>query len=143
LTSARAAWRKRKARIKEADSICAALPIEREQHLRAGRSRHAEADAAALTQGSLSKKPKLSLPSKLCHPGQQPIDDGGSPRNSGIVTTKNAQAGEMISPAVGRRPIHRERYLHDRGHESLEIEIDVTKATINRVQPSQPRRGDS
>jgi RND family efflux transporter MFP subunit len=56
----------------------------------------------------------------------------------GIVTTKDAQPGEMISPVSAGGGFTRTGIgtVVDMG--SLEIEIDVNESYINRVQPGQP-----
>ena len=56
----------------------------------------------------------------------------------GVITTKNAQVGEMISPlgAGGAGTRTGIGTLVDMG--SLEIEVDVNENFINRVQPGQP-----
>jgi RND family efflux transporter MFP subunit len=56
---------------------------------------------------------------------------------SGIVTTKNAQPGEMISPmSVGG--FTRTGICTIVDMSSLEIEVDVSESYINRVEPGQP-----
>ncbi len=56
---------------------------------------------------------------------------------SGIVTTKNAQPGEMISPmSVGG--FTRTGICTIVDMSSLEIEVDVSETYINRVEPGQP-----
>ena len=57
---------------------------------------------------------------------------------AGIVTTKDAQPGEMISPVSAGGGFTRTGIgtVVDMG--SLEIEIDVNESYINRVQPGQP-----
>jgi len=56
---------------------------------------------------------------------------------SGIVTTKNAQPGEMISPmSVGG--FTRTGICTIVDMSSLEIEVDVSESYINRVEPNQP-----
>src|SRR6185295_8523506 len=56
---------------------------------------------------------------------------------SGIVTTKNAQPGEMISPmSVGG--FTRTGICTIVDMDSLEIEVDVNESYINRVQSGQP-----
>jgi HlyD family secretion protein len=56
---------------------------------------------------------------------------------SGIVTTKNAQPGEMISPmSVGG--FTRTGICTIVDMSSLEIEVDVSESYINRVRPGQP-----
>jgi RND family efflux transporter MFP subunit len=56
----------------------------------------------------------------------------------GIVTTKDAQPGEMISPVSAGGGFTRTGIgtVVDMG--SLEIEIDVNESYINRVEPAQP-----
>ncbi len=56
---------------------------------------------------------------------------------AGVVTSKNAQPGEMISPmSVGGFTRTGICTVVDMG--SLEIEVDVNEAYIQRVQPAQP-----
>ncbi len=55
----------------------------------------------------------------------------------GVVTTKNAQPGEMISPmSVGG--FTRTGICTIVDMSSLEIEVDVSESYINRVEPGQP-----
>ena len=56
---------------------------------------------------------------------------------TGIVTSKNAQPGEMISP-MSSGGFTRTGICTIVDMESLEIEIDVNESYINRVQPGQP-----
>jgi HlyD family secretion protein len=55
----------------------------------------------------------------------------------GIVTSKNAQPGEMISP-MSSGGFTRTGICTIVDMESLEIEIDVNESYINRVKPGQP-----
>jgi HlyD family secretion protein len=57
---------------------------------------------------------------------------------SGIVTVKNAQPGEMISPVSAGGGFTRTGICTLVDMESLEIEIDVSESYINRVEPGQP-----
>lgn len=57
---------------------------------------------------------------------------------SGIVTTKDAQPGEMISPVSAGGGFTRTGICTIVDMESLEIEIDVSESYINRVQSGQP-----
>ena len=57
---------------------------------------------------------------------------------SGMVTSKNAQPGEMISPISAGGGFTRTGICTIVDMESLEIEIDVNESYINRVQPAQP-----
>ena len=56
---------------------------------------------------------------------------------AGIVTSKNAQPGEMISP-MSSGGFTRTGICTLVDMESLEIEIDVNESYINRVAPGQP-----
>jgi RND family efflux transporter MFP subunit len=56
---------------------------------------------------------------------------------AGIVTSKNAQPGEMISP-MSSGGFTRTGICTIVDMESLEIEIDVNESYINRVEPGQP-----
>ena len=56
---------------------------------------------------------------------------------AGVVTSKNAQPGEMISP-MSSGGFTRTGICTIVDMESLEIEIDVNESYINRVAPGQP-----
>ncbi len=56
---------------------------------------------------------------------------------TGIVTTKNSQPGEMISP-MSAGGFTRTGICTLVDMSSLEIEVDVSESYINRVQPGQP-----
>jgi HlyD family secretion protein len=55
----------------------------------------------------------------------------------GIVTSKNAQPGEMISPVSAGGGFTRTGICTIVDMDSLEIEIDVNESYINRVEPQQ------
>jgi RND family efflux transporter MFP subunit len=57
---------------------------------------------------------------------------------SGVITIKNAQQGEMISPLSAGGAGTRTGIGTLVDMESLEIEVDVNENFINRVQPNQP-----
>lgn len=57
---------------------------------------------------------------------------------SGVVVTKNAQPGEMISPVSAGGGFTRTGICTIVDMESLEIEVDVNEAYIQRVTASQP-----
>jgi RND family efflux transporter MFP subunit len=57
---------------------------------------------------------------------------------SGIVTSKNAQPGEMISPVSAGGGFTRTGICTIVDMQSLEVEIDVSESYINRVEPGQP-----
>jgi RND family efflux transporter MFP subunit len=57
---------------------------------------------------------------------------------SGVITVKNAQPGEMISPLSAGGAGTRTGIGTLVDMDSLEIEVDVNENFINRVQPAQP-----
>ncbi|MBE2212805.1 MAG: efflux RND transporter periplasmic adaptor subunit [Opitutaceae bacterium] len=57
---------------------------------------------------------------------------------AGIVTSKNAQQGEMISPISAGGGFTRTGICTLVDMNSLEVEVDVNEAYINRVSPGQP-----
>src|SRR4051812_47626924 len=57
---------------------------------------------------------------------------------AGIVTRKNAQPGEMISPMSAGGSFTRTGICTLVDMSSLEIEVDVNESYINRVKPGQP-----
>ncbi len=57
---------------------------------------------------------------------------------AGVVVTKNAQPGEMISPIAAGGGFTRTGIATIVDMESLEIEVDVNEAYIQRVRPDQP-----
>jgi RND family efflux transporter MFP subunit len=56
----------------------------------------------------------------------------------GVVTTKDAQPGEMISPVSAGGGFTRTGICTIVDMNSLEIQLDVNESYINRVQPGQP-----
>ena len=56
----------------------------------------------------------------------------------GVITAKNAQPGEMMSPIAGGAGFTRTGIGTIVDMTSLEIEVDVNEAYINRVSPDQP-----
>jgi RND family efflux transporter MFP subunit len=57
---------------------------------------------------------------------------------AGVIVAKNAQPGEMISPVSAGGGFTRTGIGTVVDMDSLEIEIDVNEAYINRVRPGQP-----
>lgn len=57
---------------------------------------------------------------------------------AGIVTSKNAQPGEMISPMSAGGGFTRTGICTIVDMGSLEVEVDVSESYINRVEPGQP-----
>jgi RND family efflux transporter MFP subunit len=57
---------------------------------------------------------------------------------SGVAISKDAQAGEMVSPVSAGGGFTRTGICTIVDMRSLEIEVDVTESYINRVRPRQP-----
>ncbi len=57
---------------------------------------------------------------------------------SGVVIAKSAQVGEMVSPVSAGGGFTRTGIGTIVDMDSLEVEVDVNEAYINRVQPGQP-----
>ena len=140
LASARAALAETKARIKEADLNFRRITELAKNNISAQADLdHAEADAAALNARFAQQEADIIVAERSVATWQQQLEDTvvRAPY-SGIVTTKNAQAGEMISPLSAGGQFTRTGICTIVDMESLEIEIDVNESYINRVQPSQP-----
>jgi HlyD family secretion protein len=100
---------------------------------------HAEADAQALKAHLDQLQTDVTVASQTVAVWKQQLDDTvlRAPF-PGIVTSKNAQPGEMISPISAGGGFTRTGICTIVDMESLEIEIDVNEAYINRVAPGQP-----
>ncbi len=100
---------------------------------------HAEADASAYRARLAQQQVDVTVAERTVTIWQQQLDDMvlRAPF-SGIVTSKNAQPGEMISPISAGGGFTRTGICTVVDMGSLEIEIDVNEAYINRVEPGQP-----
>ncbi len=99
---------------------------------------HAEAAALALRARLAQQQSDVTVAERTVAIWQQQMDDTiiRAPF-AGIVTSKNAQPGEMISP-MSSGGFTRTGICTIVDMESLEIEIDVNESYINRVSPGQP-----
>ena len=99
----------------------------------------AEADAKALQARLAQQQSEIIVAEKQVALWQQQMEDTviRAPY-SGIVTSKNAQPGEMISPVSAGGGFTRTGICTIVDMDSLEIEIDVSESYINRVQAGQP-----
>jgi RND family efflux transporter MFP subunit len=99
---------------------------------------HAEAAHLALQARLEQQQAEIAVAAKQVAYWQQQLDDTviRAPF-SGIVTSKNAQPGEMISPISAGGGFTRTGICTIVDMESLEIEIDVNESYINRVHPGQ------
>jgi len=140
LTSARAGIAETRARIKEAVLNLRRIAELAKNNISAQADLdHAEADAAALNARLAQQEAEVIVSDRNVATWQQQLDDTiiRAPY-SGIVTSKNAQPGEMISPISAGGGFTRTGICTIVDMESLEVEIDVNESYINRVQPSQP-----
>ena len=99
---------------------------------------HAEAAALALRARLAQQQNELAVTERTVAIWQQQLEDTiiRAPF-AGIVTSKNAQPGEMISP-MSSGGFTRTGICTIVDMESLEIEIDVNESYINRVESGQP-----
>ncbi len=100
---------------------------------------HAEAAALALTAKLTQQKADVIVAERAVATWQQQLEDTiiRAPF-AGIVTSKNAQPGEMISPISAGGGCTRTGICTIVDMDSLEIEIDVNESYINRVETGQP-----
>ncbi|MBI4623897.1 MAG: efflux RND transporter periplasmic adaptor subunit [Verrucomicrobia bacterium] len=98
----------------------------------------AEATALAYRARLAQQQNEVTVAERTVAIWQQQLDDTiiRAPF-AGIVTSKNAQPGEMISP-MSAGGFTRTGICTIVDMESLEIEIDVNESYINRVEPGQP-----
>ncbi|MGA2683650.1 MAG: efflux RND transporter periplasmic adaptor subunit [Verrucomicrobiota bacterium] len=99
----------------------------------------AESNAKALQAHLAWQETQIAVAQREVEMSQQDMDDLiiRAPFD-GVITTKDAQPGEMISPVSAGGGFTRTGIgtVVDMG--SLEIEIDVNESYINRVEPGQP-----
>ena len=100
---------------------------------------HAEASALALKAKLEQQQSDVTVGERQVAYWQQQLDDTiiRAPF-AGIVTSKNAQPGEMISPISAGGGFTRTGICTIVDMGSLEIEIDVNESYINRVEAGQP-----
>ena len=99
---------------------------------------HAEASALALKAKLDQQQADVTVAGRQVAYWQQQLEDTiiRAPF-AGIVTSKNAQPGEMISPVSAGGGFTRTGICTIVDMRSLEIEIDVNESYINRVEPGQ------
>jgi RND family efflux transporter MFP subunit len=139
LESAKSALEETRVRLKEAEQ-----ELQRQTDLARGKVAtqadfdHAEAAALAYKARLEQQQADVTVAERTVAVWQQQVEDTviRAPF-AGIVTSKNAQPGEMISP-MSAGGFTRTGICTIVDMESLEIEIDVNESYINRVQPGQP-----
>jgi RND family efflux transporter MFP subunit len=100
--------------------------------------RRSEMEARALEARLVRQASEITIREREVEQWKQQLDDTiiRAPF-AGVVTSKNAQPGEMISPmSVGG--FTRTGICTIVDMSSLEIEVDVNESYINRIQPKQP-----
>ena len=140
LNSAKKALDETTVRLKEADQ-----ELKRQENLVKNKIAtqadydHAEAAALALKARLEQQKADVIVADRQLASDQQQLDDTiiRAPF-TGIVTSKNAQPGEMISPISAGGGFTRTGICTIVDMASLEIEIDVNENYINRVESGQP-----
>ena len=139
LDAARAGPAETRVRLKEAE-----LELQRQTQLKQNQVAalaeydRAEAAASAWRARLAQQQSELTVAERSLAVWEQQADDTviRAPF-AGIVTSKNAQPGEMISP-MSAGGFTRTGICTIVDMESLEIEIDVNESYINRVTPGQP-----
>lgn len=139
LAAIQSALAETRVRLKEAEQ-----ELQRQQKLVAGSVAaqadydHAEAAALALRARLAQQEAEVTVTERTVAIWQQQLDDTviRAPF-AGIVTSKNAQPGEMISP-MSSGGFTRTGICTIVDMDSLEIEIDVNESYINRVSAGQP-----
>jgi len=137
--SAKSALEETRVRLKEAE-----LQLKRTTDLaRAGIATradldHAEAEAQSLKARLERQQQDVTVAEREIAVWQQQLDDTTIRAPfAGIVTSKNAQPGEMISPMSAGGSFTRTGICTIVDMDSLEIEVDVNESYINRVEPGQ------
>jgi RND family efflux transporter MFP subunit len=139
LDSTRLSLEETRAQLKQAD-----LAFERETNLAKEKIASqadletAEANAMMLRQRVRRQELDITTGERQVTMWKQQIEDMviRSPFD-GVVTTKNAQPGEMISPISAGGGFTRTGIGTVVDMNSLEIELDVNESYINRVEPGQ------
>ncbi len=100
--------------------------------------RKAEMEARTLEARMVRQTSEISIREREVEQWKQQLDDMiiRAPF-AGVVTTKNAQPGEMIS-TMSAGGFTRTGICTIVDMSSLEIEVDVNESFINRIQPKQP-----
>lgn len=139
LTSATAALEEIRVRLKEAEQeLQRQTDLQKHQVSPVSDYDHAFAAAAAFRARLAQQQADVAVAENNVAVWQQQFEDTiiHAPF-AGIVTSKNAQPGEMISP-MSSGGFTRTGICTIVDMESREVEIDVNESYINRVEPGQP-----
>ena len=140
LESAKAALAETGAQLKNADQEFARTTELAKQHIASQSDLDlAESNAKALQAHLAQQKLDIVVAERQVAEWQQQLDDMTirAPFD-GVITTKDAQPGEMISPVSAGGGFTRTGIGTIVDMASLEIEIDVNESYINRVEQGQP-----
>jgi len=140
LASAKAALAETEAQLKDADQEFQRITELAKQHIASQSDLDlAESNAKALQAHLAQQKLDVVVADRQVAMWQQQMDDMviRAPFD-GVITTKDAQPGEMISPVSAGGGFTRTGIGTIVDMSSLEIEIDVNESYINRVEPGQP-----
>ena len=140
LESAKAALAETEAQLKNADQEFQRTTELAKQHIASQSDLDlAESNAKALQAHLTQQKLDIVVADRQVAEWQQQMDDMiiRAPFD-GVITTKDAQPGEMISPISAGGGFTRTGIGTIVDMTSLEIEIDVNESYINRVEPGQP-----
>ncbi|MFO1477327.1 MAG: efflux RND transporter periplasmic adaptor subunit [Verrucomicrobiota bacterium] len=140
LESARTALDETRAQLKQANlEFKRVTELARQNISSQGDLDRAEANAKSLEARLARQEREVVVADRQVAMWQQQVDDTiiRAPFG-GIVTTKDAQPGEMISPVSAGGGFTRTGIGTIVDMDSLEIEIDVNESYINRVEPGQP-----
>ncbi len=139
LSSAKAALNETKAQLRQAE-----LDLTRSTELLA-RNLTSRADFDAATANAETLRARLATGHENVTVARRRVDVSEDQLNNtvirapfaGVVVTKNAQPGEMISPISAGGGFTRTGICTIVDMDSLEIEVDVNEAYIQRVRPDQ------
>ena len=140
LASAKAAIAETEAQLKDANQEFQRFTELAKQHIASQSDLDlAEANAKALEAHLARLELDVVVADRQVGSWQQQLDDMTirAPFD-GVITTKDAQPGEMISPVSAGGGFTRTGIGTIVDMASLEIEIDVNESYINRVEPGQP-----
>jgi RND family efflux transporter MFP subunit len=140
LASTRQALAETKVRIREAEQeLRRATDLLKENIASQADFDHAEAAALSLKARLQLQEAEIAVAEQQLASWHQQLDDTiiRAPFG-GVVTSKNAQPGEMISPISAGGGFTRTGICTIVDMESLEIEIEVNESYINRVETGQP-----
>jgi RND family efflux transporter MFP subunit len=140
LASAQAALAETEAQLKDADQEFQRTTELAKQHIASQSDLDlAESNAKGLQAHLAQQKLDVVVADRQVAMWQQQMDDMviRAPFD-GVITTKDSQPGEMISPVSAGGGFTRTGIGTVVDMSSLEIEIDVNESYINRVEPGQP-----